>query len=122
MPNQHVCFGIIFCNSFSKKGKAQLLRTRFLRSLAYQKKKAEEAKAKGPAVSHRRIHCQALCEYVNQFFYIYLKNILFSCSMSFTFIKFHVLLLIMMPYCHKIGKYINQHDLLRYSSLSIKGG
>ena len=38
-------------------------------------KRAEEAKAKGPAVSHLKHHCLRRCENVNVF-WIYLKNIL----------------------------------------------
>ena len=67
-----------------------------------EKRRAEEAKPKDPAVSHQKHNCLAWGEYINVFFVSTSKNILLICSVSFTFDHFNVILLIMLLYCHKI--------------------
>ena len=54
VPNKHVCFCVAFLNSFSKKGRTELLWTRVQQFLP--QRKTEESKAKGPAASDKRIH------------------------------------------------------------------
>ena len=45
-----------------------------------EKRRTEEAKPKGPAVSHQRHYCPTWGEYVNVFFGSTSKNIILFCS------------------------------------------
>ena len=67
-----------------------------------QKKRVEEVKLKGPAVSHQRPHYLTWGEYRNVLLVSTSKNMLLFCSAFFTFDQFNVVLLIMLIYCHKI--------------------
>ena len=76
-----------------------------------EKRRTEEAKPKGPAVSQRH-HCLIWGEYVN----VLLdrpQKIFFYFAV---FDQFNVLLLIMLLHCHKIGEYLNKDHSFQKSS------
>ena len=70
-----------------------------------EKSRAEEAKPKGPAVSHQRHHCLTWGEICTCVFLDLPQKIFFYFAV---FNQFNVFLLIMMLYCYKIGEYINK--------------
>ena len=49
-------------------------------NFSFEKKRAEQANPKSPAVSHQGQHCLTWGEYVNVFFTSTSKNILLFCS------------------------------------------
>ena len=77
-----------------------------------EKKRAEEPKAKGPAVSHLKHYCLSRGENVNVFFgstsKIFFYFVLFD--------QFNVLLVLMLLYFHKIGENINKDHFFQQSS------
>ena len=78
-----------------------------------EKRRAEEAKPKGPAVSHQGQRCLTWGEYVNVFLNLPQKIFFYFV----VFDQFNVLLLmIMLLYCHKIGEYINKDNSFQQTS------